>query len=67
MQLTATQIRGIRRLLLSAVLRTEEADLRLGEVSVVRLREQLLLAAAELTRAAEGLTHPAALNNEEAQ
>lgn len=64
-QLTDRQVRGVRRLLLSAVLRVEETDLRLREAGVPHLREQLLKAAGELVRAADGLTNPELLSEGE--
>lgn len=62
--MTDAQVRGVRRLLLSAVLRIEETDLRLRDVGVPHLRDQLLKAAAELTRAADGMTNPELLTEE---
>lgn len=61
MTLPARDVRTVRRLILDAVLVVEEADLRLTELAVPRLREELLRAATLLTRAADGLTDPAHL------
>lgn len=59
------RVRAVRRLLLDAVLTIEEADLRLEELGVVTLRERLLTAAGKLTRAADGLTRPDLLDDED--
>lgn len=58
-------VRAVRRLLLDAVLLVEEADLRLEELGVVTLRERLLEAAAKLTLAANGVTNPGLLGEDE--
>lgn len=58
-------VRAVRRLLLDAVLLVEETDLRLKELSVVTLRGQLLEAAAKLRLAADGLTAPGLLPEED--
>lgn len=59
------RVRAVRRLLLDAVLLVEEADLRLEELGVVTLREQLLQAAGKLSLAANGLTNPELLEKDD--
>lgn len=59
------RVRAVRRLLMNAVLLVEETDLRLDELGVVTVRAQLLEAAAKLTLAADGLTNPGLLEEED--